>query len=104
MPPLDRWKGVAAPDAPSGIRTVYYDDVSLRPAFGTLEVIADQPGAAVSIDGLRRGAASEPITDVCDGEHAIDVRAPTGQFSQRVTVEFAKQVRVQATLVPTTVS
>ena len=49
----------------------------------------------------RRGAAGEPITDVCHGEHAIDVRAPTGQFSQRVTVEFAKQVRVQATLVPT---
>ena len=54
---------------------------------------ADQPGAVVLIDGERRGAAGQPITDVCHGEHAVDVRSPTGQFSQRVTVEFDKEVR-----------
>ena len=58
MPPLERWKGVAAPDAPDALvwdPDRVYDDVSLRPAFGTLEVIADQPGAVVSIDGVSKG-------------------------------------------------
>jgi hypothetical protein len=101
VPPLETWKGVAPPDFPGWDPDRAYDDVSLRPAFGTVEVIADQPGAVVAIDGVRRGTAGVPVTDVCHGEHAIDVRAPTGQFAQRVTVEFGKQVRLQATLLPT---
>ena len=62
---------------------------------------ADQSGAVVLIDGERRGTAGKPITDVCHGDHSVDVRSPTGQFSQRVRVEFDKEVRLQARLVPT---
>jgi hypothetical protein len=78
-----------------------YDDIALRPSFGTVAVTADQPDAVLFIDGERRGPASQPVTDVCDGERAIDVRAPTGRFSQRVRVEFEKTTNVQATLLPT---
>jgi hypothetical protein len=64
-------------------------------------VTADQSGAVVLIDGERRGTAGTPITDVCHGDHSVDVRSPTGQFSERVRVEFDTEVRLQARLVPT---
>jgi PEGA domain len=101
VPPLEAWKGVAAPDPILWDPDRYYEQVSLRRAFGTIEVTADQSGAVVLIDGQRRGTAGKPITDVCHGDHSVDVRSPTGQFSERVTVEFDKEVRLQARLVPT---
>jgi hypothetical protein len=100
VPGIDSWKGPTAPDAlwdPDRL----YDPVELKPAFGTLDVSADQPGATILIDGERRGVAGKPITDVCDGDHSVEVRSPTGQFSQRVRVEFDKATRLQARLVPT---
>jgi tetratricopeptide (TPR) repeat protein len=78
----------------------YYDGISLRRSFGTLDVTADQPDAVVFIDGESRGKAGQPITDVCSGEHAVDVRAATGRFSQRVQIEFGKTATVKGTLLP----
>ena len=78
-----------------------YDGISLRRSFGTLAVTADQPDAVVFIDGESRGKAGQPITDVCSGEHAIDIRAATGRFSQRVQIEFEKTATVKGTLLPT---
>jgi len=79
----------------------HYDGISLRRSFGTLDVAADQPDAVVFIDGESRGKAGQPIKDVCSGEHAIDIRAPTGRFSQRVQIEFEKTATVKGTLLPT---
>ena len=101
VPPLEIWKGVAAPDPLAWDPDRYYDQVSLRRAFGTIAVTADQSNAVVSIDGERRGTAGTPIRDVCRGDHSIDVRSPGGQFSQRVRVELDDEVRVQAKLIPT---
>jgi hypothetical protein len=100
VPAIESWKGPATPDAlwdPDRS----YDPVELKPAFGTLAVSADQPGATILIDGERRGQAGQPIADVCEGDHSVEVRSPTGQFSQRVKVEFGKESRLQARLVPT---
>jgi len=100
VPAIESWKGPAAPDAlwdPDR----NYDPVELRPAFGTLDVSADQPAATILIDGERRGVAGKPIADVCAGDHSVEVRSPTGQSSLRVKVEFDKPVSVQARLVPT---
>ena len=101
VPPLEGWKGVAATDPVLWDPDRDYEQVSLRRAFGTIDVTADQSGAVVLIDGERRGTAGKPITDVCHGDHSVDVRSSTGQFSQRVRVEFDKEVRLQARLVPT---
>jgi Tfp pilus assembly protein PilF len=101
VPPLETWKGMADPDRLPWDPDRSYDPVSLRRAFGTIDVTADQAEAVVSIDGERRGTAGKPITDVCHGDHSVDVRSPTGQFSDRVRVEFDKEVRLQARLVPT---
>jgi tetratricopeptide (TPR) repeat protein len=79
----------------------HYDGISLRRSFGTLDVAADQPDAVVFIDGESRGKAGQPITDVCSGEHAIDIRAATGRFFQRVQIEFEKTTTVKGTLLPT---
>jgi Tfp pilus assembly protein PilF len=101
VPPLEIWKGVAAPDPLVWDPDLHYEQVSLRPAFGTIEVTADQPGAVVLIDGERRGTAGKPITDVCHGDHSVDVRSPTGRSSERVKIEFDNNVRLQAKLIPT---
>jgi PDZ domain/PEGA domain len=101
VPPLEIWKGVAAPDPLVWDPDRHYDEVSLRPAFGTIDVTSDQPGAVVLIDGERRGTAGKPIADICHGDHSVDVRSPAGQSSQRVRVEFDKEVRLQARLIPT---
>jgi len=79
----------------------HYDGISLRRSFGTLDVAADQPDAVVFIDGESRGKAGQPITDICSGEHAIDIRAATGRFFQRVQIEFEKTATVKGTLLPT---
>src|SRR5262245_15522611 len=100
VPAIEGWKGPSAPEAlwdPDRS----YDPVELKPAFGTLNVSADHPGATILIDGERRGLAGKPIADVCDGDHSVEVRSPAGQFSQRVKVEFGKEARLQARLVPT---
>jgi hypothetical protein len=101
VPPLDTWKGMADRDRLPWDPDRSYDQVSLRRAFGTVDVTADQAGAVVLIDGERRGLAGKPIADVCHGDHSVEVRSLTGQFSERVRVEFDKEVRVQAKLVPT---
>src|SRR5262245_40383829 len=101
VPPLEIWKGVAAPDPLAWDPDRYYDQVSLRRAFGTIAVTADQANAVVSIDGDRRGTTGTPIRDVCRGDHSLDVRSPAGQFSQRVRVELDEEARVQARLIPT---
>ena len=77
-----------------------YEDVSLRRSFGTITVVADQPGAVVFVDDQPRGPASEPIREVCDGARELEVRAPTGRFSSRVLVEAEKATKVAATLLP----
>ena len=101
VPRLEIWKGVAAPDPLVWDPDRYYDQVSLRRAFGTIEVTADQSNAVVSIDGEQRGTAGKPIRDICQGDHSVDVRSPAGQFSQRVRVGLDEDVRVQARLIPT---
>ena len=70
------------PDRPSLGPDRQYDGISLRRSFGTVDVTADQPDGVIFIDGEKRGMAGQPITDVCAGEHAIEIRAPTGRFSQ----------------------
>jgi hypothetical protein len=92
---------VAAPDPLVWDPDRYYDQVSLRRAFGTIDVTADQSDAVVLIDGERKGTAGKPIRDICQGDHSVDVRSPAGQASQRVRVEVDKEVRVQAKLIPT---
>jgi tetratricopeptide (TPR) repeat protein len=79
----------------------HYDGISLRRSFGTLDVTVDQPDAVVFVDGENRGKAGQPITNVCSGEHAVDIRAATGRFSQRVQIEFEKTATVKGTLLPT---
>lgn len=101
VPPLEVWKEGPSTDPLAWDPDRRYDQVALRPAFGTIDVAADQAAAIVLIDGQRRGTAGKPITDVCQGEHSLQVQTATGQFSQRVRVEVDKQVRVQANLIPT---
>ncbi len=97
---LDMPVGTDGPDPEKvGIDRTY--EVALKPAFGRLEVLADQPDASVWIGGHHRGAAAQPIVDVCEGIHLVDVRGPAGRFTKQITIEYAKTMRIEAPLVPT---
>jgi hypothetical protein len=97
---LDARVGTGGPDPNKVGLDRTYSPV-LRPAFGQLLVAPDQPDAGVWIDGQQRGSAAQPITDICEGIHDVDVRGPAGTFAKKVTIEYAKSTRVPAPLVPT---
>ena len=97
---LEAYVGTAGPDPTEpGADRVY--DAVLTPAFGTLQVGADQPDAVVWIDGERRAAAAGPVTDICQGRREVEVRAAAGRFTQTVAVEYQKTTTLKARLVPT---
>jgi Flp pilus assembly protein TadD len=76
------------------------DPVKLEKAIGSLNVRTNQPGASVFIDAQPRGAAPVVLPDVCEGEHQVELRSPTGRFSRRMTVRTGDKLEVDATLKP----
>ncbi len=75
------------------------DPVKLDPAVATLTVTAAQPGAAVFVDGESRGRAPY-TTEVCEGEHTVELRSPTGRFLRRVDARPGQKVDVAGALRP----
>ena len=54
--------------------------------------------AVVYIDGERRGAVTEPITDICAGPHVIEVRSPRGRLVDRREWRADETVTLRAEL------
>lgn len=75
---------------------------TLRPAppqGGSLRVLANVPGAIVSLDGEVLGEAPAAAQDVAPGEHIVEVRAEGYQTAQRtVTIEAGQQRVISVTL------
>jgi hypothetical protein len=56
------------------------------------------PGAVIYVDGERRGAAGEPVADICEGPHVVEVRSPRGRFLDRREWRAGDNVVLQAEL------
>ena len=54
------------------------DPVKLEHAVATLSVTSNQPGTLVLIDGLQRGVAPITVSDVCEGEHLVELKSASG--------------------------
>ena len=74
--------------------------VTLRPAFGTVSITANQPGAQVFIDGKERGVAPMKITDLCAGQHLVELRTRFGADSRRIDVKAGDETAVESVLKP----
>ncbi len=80
--------------------------IELEPAVATAVIHTAMPDAIVYVDGERRGAAPAELTDICAGEHVVEVRSPSGRFIDRRdwrrgdTVTLDVQLRPAFALLP----
>ena len=64
---------------------VAFGTLELEPAVATAVIATSDLDAVVYLDGERRGPASVPIEGICEGDHLLEVRSPTGRFVDRRT-------------------
>lgn len=76
------------------------DPVKLEPAVATLSVNSSQPGTAILVDGQQRGVAPLAITDLCEGEHAVELRSASGRYFRRVDARAGQKIDIAGTLKP----
>lgn len=67
---------------------------------GALLVTSDQPGADVYLDGVRKDSTPALISDIPEGQHALEVKKDTLDWKQIVTVVGGQQQKVMAQLAP----
>lgn len=92
----------AAQALPAGAYTVTTTAFTVG-RFGTLRVVASEPGAEVRVDGQLAGYAPVVIPDVPVGSVTVSVSAPDrATRSQRVTVSEQGVTDVRAVLAPVT--
>ncbi len=65
------------------LRDQFTSPLKLAAAVATVSVGSSEGDAMVFVDGKSRGAAPVDITDLCEGPHVIEVRAPGGRFVDR---------------------
>lgn len=73
------------------------DPVRLDPAVATVSVTSNQPGTLVLVDGLQRGVAPLTMTDVCEGQHLIELKSASGRFFQRIDARTGQKINVEGT-------
>lgn len=76
------------------------DPVRLDPAVATVAVTSNQPGTLVLVDGLQRGVAPLTISDVCEGQHLIELKSGSGRYFQRIDARTGQTIAVEGTLRP----
>jgi hypothetical protein len=76
------------------------DPVKLDPAVATVSVTSNQQGTLVLIDGLQRGVAPLTLSDVCEGQHLVELKSASGRFFQRVDARTGQKIAVEGTLRP----
>lgn len=75
------------------------DPVKLTPATAALVAQALQADTTVFVDGESRGKAPYN-TDLCEGEHTIELRAPTGRYIRKVEARTGDRIEVVGALRP----
>ncbi|MEO8680441.1 MAG: PEGA domain-containing protein [Vicinamibacterales bacterium] len=76
------------------------DPVKLEPAVATLAVTANQAGTVVLVDGQQRGVAPITISDVCEGEHLVELKSASGRYFRRVDARTGQKIPIEGTLRP----
>ena len=74
--------------------------LELIPAVATVSVQTTARDAMVYVDGEPRGRAPAEVENLCEGQHVIEVRAPSGRFVDRRTWVAGATVTLDAELRP----
>lgn len=77
-----------------------FEPVKLEPAVATLAVTSNQAGTIVLVDGQQRGVAPITITDVCEGEHLVELKSASGRDLRRVDVRTGQRLSIEGLLRP----
>jgi hypothetical protein len=81
------------------------DDYTVGPipllhAVAGLTVRANDPRAQVVVDGQARGTAPFNTTDLCDGEHTVELRSQSGRFFKRLQARTGDKLTIDGVLKP----
>jgi hypothetical protein len=74
--------------------------ISLLHAVASLTVRANDPRAQVVVDGQARGAAPFNTTDLCEGEHTVELRSQSGRFFKRLQARTGDKLTIDGVLKP----
>jgi hypothetical protein len=77
-----------------------FDPVKLEPAVATVAVTSNQGGTVVLIDGQQRGVAPITISDVCEGEHVVELKSASGRDLRRVDARTGQRLSIEGMLRP----
>jgi PDZ domain/PEGA domain len=81
------------------------DDYTVGPipllhAVAGLTVRANDPRAQVVVDGQARGTAPFNTTDLCEGEHTVELRSQSGRFFKRLQARTGDKLTIDGVLKP----
>jgi hypothetical protein len=74
--------------------------VQLRRAVGSIVAESTPSGAAVIVDGERRGTTPLTVNDVCEGARTVELRGAEGRLVQRTAVKTGETIQVRGALKP----
>ena len=75
------------------------DLVRLAPAVASVSISSDTAGSTIFVDDAPRGAPPDVLSDICQGPHTFEVRAPNGRDVKHLDLKpgqketFAARVR-----------
>ena len=81
------------------------DDYTVGPivlahAVASLAIKSTDPAAQVTIDGEARGTAPFATTELCEGEHTIELRSAAGRFFKRIQARRGETIAIDAVVKP----
>ena len=76
------------------------EPITLDRAVASLSARANQPGVQVFVDGQLRGAAPLTMSDLCEGEHAVELRSAVGRYSRRIQARTGDNIDIVGTMKP----
>ena len=76
------------------------DPIKLDPAVATLNITSNQGGSIVLIDDQQRGVAPLTISDVCEGDHLVEMKSATGRFFRRIDARTGLKIAIEGVLKP----
>jgi eukaryotic-like serine/threonine-protein kinase len=71
---------------PAGMQVFHHLDLQEVASGGVLSIATVPPGAAVDVDGVRRGVSPLDVSGLSVGEHAVAVTTGNGTVTERVTI------------------
>ena len=76
------------------------DPVKLDRAVASLSLHTTQAPASVIVDGQTRGVTPFMMTDLCEGDHLVELRSPSGRYFKRIQARTGEKIDIPGTLKP----